>query len=90
MKVSFSRKTISIPTYLAKRLDQVSDNTGYSVSNILMRGLAEFLYRFEDQEEAESMECWLERLGRGSGLYESGDSTADHNMTTDMEGETLM
>jgi len=73
MKVSFSRKTISIPTYLANRLDQVSNSTGYSVSNLIQQGLAEFLYRFEDQESAESMEGWLERLGRTSGLFDSDD-----------------
>ena len=71
MKVSFSRKTISIPTYLANRLDDVSDSTGFSVSNIIQQALAAFLYRFEDQEVPESMERWLERLSWGSGLYES-------------------
>ena len=100
MKVPFSRKTISIPTYLANRLDQVSDNTGYSVSNLIQQELAKFLYRFEYQEEpVESMEHWLERLGRTSGLYDpddvdepedSDDAYFAQLIATLDEGETLM
>lgn len=82
MTVRIVRKSITLPEFLSDRLEQVSNSTGFSASNLIQQGLAAFLYRFEDQEETESMECWLERLGRTSGLYES-----DHNMTSDLEGE---
>ena len=70
MKVRIVRKSITMPEFLSDRLDQVSNSTGFSASNLIQQGLAAFLYRFEDQEVPETMECWLERLGRGSGLYD--------------------
>ena len=82
MKVSFSRKTISIPTYLANRLDQVSERTGYSVSNIIQKELAKYLYRFESQAEPESMEHWLERIGRSSKYDGSEDAYLDQLLDT--------
>ena len=71
MKVRIIRKNITLPEFLSDRLDQISDSTGFSVSNLIQQELAKFLYRFEDQEIPISIEHWLENLGQGSGLYES-------------------
>ena len=76
MKVRIIRKSITLSEFLSIRLDEISDSTGFSVSNLIQQGIAAYLYRFEHQREDEpkqSMEAWLERLGWGSGLYVPDD-----------------
>jgi len=64
------KKTFSLPHYIANRLDEISNHTGYSQSNLVLQALSSFMYRFEDEN---SLENWIERKGRcsgGSGIVE--------------------
>jgi len=74
MKVASIKKTFSLPSFIANRLDEISAHTGYSQSNVVLQALAAFMYRFEDEGEV-SLENWLERRGRTSGLHEDGSSS---------------
>lgn len=62
----FTKKTFSLPQYVADRLDHVSDHTGYSQSNLVLQALAAYLYRYEQDG---TLENWLEHQGRTSGFY---------------------
>ena len=61
------KKTFSLPQYIADRLDQHSNHTGYSQSNMVLQALAAYLYRFEQEG---TLENWVEWLGRTSGNCE--------------------
>lgn len=67
MKSLTTKKTVSLPQYIADQLDLVADHTGFSQSNIVLQALAAYLYRY-DQEG--TLEHWLEHQGRSSGLQE--------------------
>lgn len=70
MKVATTKKSFSLPAYLASRLDEVSNHTGYSQSNLVVQALAAYLHNFEKEGKLEN---WLEYLGRTSGMYEDGE-----------------
>lgn len=62
-----TKKTFSLPLYIADRLDQLSDHTGYSQSNMVLQALSAYLHRFEQEG---TLENWIEWLGRTSGASE--------------------
>jgi predicted transcriptional regulator len=58
------KKTFSLPKYVADRLDEVSGNTGYSQSNLVLQAVAMYLHRYEQDD---TLESWMEWAGRTSG-----------------------
>lgn len=64
------KKTFSLPQYISSRLDNISDHTGYSQSNLVLQALTAFLHRFEQEE---TLENWVESLGRTSGYCEGAE-----------------
>jgi len=64
------KKTFSLPHYIANRLDEISNHTSYSQSNLVLQALSSYMHRYENDD---SLESWLERNGRcsgGSGVIE--------------------
>jgi len=66
MAVTTTKKTFSLPHYIADRLEGISDHTGYSQSNLVLQALSTLLYRYEQDG---TMENWLEYRGRTSGHF---------------------
>lgn len=62
-----TKKTFSLPLFVADRLDQLSNHTGYSQSNMVLQALSAYMHRFEHEG---TLENWLEWLGRTSGTLE--------------------
>lgn len=62
------KKTYSLPQYLVDRLSMVSSHTGFSQSNLVMQAVTAYLYRYEQDD---TLENWMERIGRCSGHIEA-------------------
>ena len=67
MAVTTTKKTFSLPHYIADRLEGISEHTGYSQSNLVLQALSTMLYRYEQDG---TMENWLEFRGRTGGHCE--------------------
>jgi len=66
MKVAITKKTFSLPTFIANRLDEISGYSGYSQSNLVLQALIGYMHSYEVEG---SLEYWLESLGRSSGIF---------------------
>ncbi len=74
MKISIIKKTVTIPEYIAIRLDEISNNTGYSQSNLVNQSLASFFQRFE---ESGTVENWMEMNGKSNKVIDYNDTVID-------------
>ena len=59
-----TKKTFSIPHYIAERLDELSMHTGVSQSNLVYQALTRYLHVYE---QVGTVEHWIEHHGRTSG-----------------------
>lgn len=71
MKVTTTKKSFSLPTFIATRLDEVSAHTGYSQSNLVLQAITVYLHRYEVED---SLEKWLEWQGKVSGMFDGDGS----------------
>ena len=62
MAVITTKKTFSLPHYIADRLEGISEHTGYSQSNLVLQALSTLLYRYEPRTFSDYFGNPLEQL----------------------------
>ena len=65
------KKSFSVPLFIAKRLDELSSNTGISQSNHVYQALGTYLHRCD---RLGTLEYWLECGGKRQGADDLLDS----------------
>lgn len=61
VKITTTKKIFSLPTFMANRLEEISNHTGYSQTNLVTQALSSYMKRFE---AGGSIEEWMERSGK--------------------------
>ncbi|MBU2873841.1 ribbon-helix-helix domain-containing protein [Marinobacter koreensis] len=59
-----TKKNFSLPHYIVEQLDDVSRQTGFSQSNLVLQALGEYLHRYEQDDTTEN---WMYFRGKCSG-----------------------
>lgn len=74
MSLQTTKKTFSLPHYIAHRLDEVASHTGVSQSNLVLQAISAYLHRFEQEG---TLENWLESTGLASGGVGEAEKVCD-------------